>query len=179
MPSCHRRQRRREDQGKGEQSLVQKWFFEVGDCEQEDIREVLRMVEIMYNRCGSAKKAFTAGTLRREFSKVPGLMKKGKFSNSDLDIIAARYKDVAKGGAKESFAEAGMSEDLVCRFSLFVVVCVSGTSFFCAREAWWSECSLPAGPHRTFLQSASKAVPMLVADVSALSGSERPFWIGG
>lgn len=106
------RHRRREEHAKGEQSLVQKWFFEVGDCDQEDVRDVLRMVEVMYNRCGGAKKAFTAGTLRREFSKVPGLMKKSKFTKSDLDIIAAKYRDMGKSQQKETLAEEGMMQDL-------------------------------------------------------------------
>ena len=106
------RHRRREEHAKGEQSLVQKWFFEVGDCDQEDVRDVLRMVEVMYNRCGGARKAFTAGMLRREFSKVPGLMKKAKFTKSDLDIIAAKYRDIGKSQAKETLAEEGMMQDL-------------------------------------------------------------------
>lgn len=106
------RHRRREEHAKGEQSLVQKHFFEVGDCEQEDVRDVLRMVEVMFNRCGGAKKAFTAGVLRREFAKVPGLMKKSKFTKSDLDIIAAKYRDMGKSSAKETQAEEGMLQDL-------------------------------------------------------------------
>ena len=41
-------------------------------------------------RCGGAKRAFLSGTLRREFGKVKGMLKKGKLTTSDLDIIAAR-----------------------------------------------------------------------------------------
>jgi hypothetical protein len=39
-------------------------------------------------------------------------MKKSKFTKSDLDIIAAKYRDVGKSGGKESHAEEGMGQDL-------------------------------------------------------------------
>jgi len=95
------------------QTLVQQHFFEVGDCGQEAVREALRMIEVMYNRCGGAKKGFTAGVLRREFGKAPGLLKKGKFTKSDLDIMVAKYTKARAGAAtKETNAEAGMSEDV-------------------------------------------------------------------
>jgi len=96
-----------------EPTLVQKHWFMVGDCNQVEVREVLRMVELMFNKCGGAKKAFLAGTLRREFSKVPGLLKKGKLTKQDLDIIAARFKDAGKPDrTKESMADDGMLADL-------------------------------------------------------------------
>jgi len=96
------------------QTLVQQHFFEVGDCGQEAVREALRMIEVMYNRCGGAKKGFTAGVLRREFSKAPGLLKKGKFTKSDLDIMVAKHTKARAhaAGNKETNAEAGTSEDV-------------------------------------------------------------------
>ena len=88
---------------------VQKYFFDVGGCEQEKIRDVLAQIEVMFNRSGGASKAFTAGTMRRLFAHVPGFIKKGKLNRSDIDIIAAKYRTINNDSPKEKTSEIQQS----------------------------------------------------------------------
>ena len=91
---------------------VQKYFFDVGGCEQDKIRDVLAQIEVMFNRSGGASKAFSAGTMRRLFAHVPGFMKKGRLTRSDIDIIAAKYRTIHANMPKEKTSEIGMRKDL-------------------------------------------------------------------
>lgn len=46
----------------------------------------------MFNRCGGAKKAFTAGVLRQKFGKLPGLMKKvGRLFFEEVPALLLRF----------------------------------------------------------------------------------------
>eukprot|EP00035_Acanthoeca_spectabilis_P039475 m.62553 g.62553 ORF g.62553 m.62553 type:complete len:767 (+) comp9616_c0_seq1:366-2666(+) len=95
------------------QSVVKKWWFETSESpEHATVREVLNKIEIVFNRCGGASKAFTAGELRKIFSAVPGFIKAGRVSKSDIDIVAAKFKDRAKPAPKEKNSERGMAKDL-------------------------------------------------------------------
>lgn len=75
-------------------------FFQVGECGQATVRETVRKLELVFSGCGGVRKAFTAQVLRAKFGKLPGLMRKGKFSKTDFDIIAAKYRDMVSDSVR-------------------------------------------------------------------------------
>lgn len=95
------------------QDVLKRWWFESCEIpEQASVRAVLNKIEIVFNRCGGASKAFTAGALRKVFSTVPGFIKNGRVSKSDIDIVAAKFRDRMKPSGKEKNSEKGMGKDL-------------------------------------------------------------------
>ena len=145
---------------KQEESLIKTHFFLVGDEGQERLRDVLRMIELLYSRFGGVKKAFNATTMRRELAKVQAFIGK-KLTTSDVDMICGKFRDISKAvhNQHDKGREEGLHGDFaVLDFGIML------TKFVYKRYGD----TLPPGPNNTLLALLYK----LLKNMGALAESK-------
>ena len=92
--------------------VADNFFFENTNLAFAKVKTCMKQVERLYSMAGGVKKAFAPGSLRKIFQRVDGVLTK-TFKKSDLELLAAPFRDVAKNLLKsENKSDEGRSNDL-------------------------------------------------------------------